>query len=94
MAESGTVLGVSNAVGEAPQLPVEGSSLPTPVRAAKMEAYLTRHGYDPILLAKLSQGFKLGFSLGFKGVPLNNRDISNLRSCFDHPDIVDKAIGK
>ena len=66
------------------------TSLPTPVNVAKLEEYLVN--YDACGRAQLVLGFSKGFDVGFRGYPSNNKDINNLKSTREHPDIVSAAI--
>ena len=55
---------------------------------------MNKHNYDPILTAKVVSGLKFGFDLGFRGTVLNDKNVKNLTSAFDHPAIVLEAINK
>ena len=50
--------------------------------------------YDPILKTKLINGFKNGFDLGYRGIPNNDLNVSNLSSVKDNTSIIDAAISK
>ena len=67
------------------------SKLPTPVRAARLEAWL--EGYDGGQKQKLVSGFKLGFDVGYKGSLPHVRP-HNLTSALQNPEDVDKKLSK
>jgi hypothetical protein len=65
--------------------------LPTPISAQCLSSFL--EGYDSYLSGYLCQGFLFGLSLDFHGPPLRNSS-TNLRSAFQHPDVVDLKLSK
>ena len=65
------------------------SKLPTPVRAARLEAWL--EGYDGGQKQKLVSGFKRGFDVGHKG-SLPRVKPHNLTSALQNPEEVDKKL--
>ena len=67
------------------------SKLPTPVRAARLEAWL--EGYDGDQKQKLVSGFKRGFDVGYKGSLPHVRPHS-LTSALQNPEEVDKKLSK
>ena len=67
------------------------SKYPTPVRAARLEAWL--EGYDGDQKQKLVFGFKRGFDVGYKGSLPRVRP-HNLASALQNPEEVDKKLSK
>ena len=67
------------------------SKLPTPVRAARLEAWL--EGHDGGQKQNLVSGFKLGFDLGYKGSLARVRP-HNFTSALQNPDEVDEKLSK
>ena len=67
------------------------SKLPTPVRAARLEAWL--EGYDGGQKEKLVSGFKRGFDVGYKG-SLPPVSPHNSTSALQNPEEVDKKLSK
>ena len=65
---------------------------PTPIQLEKMMPFL-RNYHNKTDARRLINGFTNGFSLGYEGerVPMSAR---NLKSAFDHPQVVESKIGK
>ena len=67
------------------------SKLPTPVRAARLQAWL--EGHDGGQKQKVVSGFKRGFDVGYKGSLPHVRPHS-LTSALQNPEEVDKKLSK
>lgn len=67
--------------------------MPTPVSFTTLSKFLI--GYDPSIVAYLINGFKQGFRLGCYGLPKQaNKDVRNLKSADEFPNIIDRKIRK
>lgn len=68
-----------------------GTEVVTPVKANILVRFLT--GYDEDLKKYLSNGFLKGFRINFEG-PQQFRVSRNLKSAFQHPDILQEKLNK
>ena len=68
---------------------VKGPPLPTPIDPNRLDFWL--QGYDKEKSEYLVNGFRHGFRSGFKG-SVNSKIEKNLKSCYEHPELVDEYI--
>ena len=51
------------------------------------------HHVDESLSNNILEGFTFGFNIGFQGIP-HNKIVKNLKSVFEHPDLVQQKVNE
>lgn len=86
-----TPLPVSGVINSEQVTDLPDREIITPVNADRLEECLS--GYDPEKASYLVNGFRHGFQFHFEGYT-HQKFCNNLKSALEHPEIIDKKLGK
>ena len=70
------------------------TKLPTPINRQRFVELLKASSYDPFLTSFIDLGLKNGFDVGFRGLVLSNPSVKNLKSAYEHPEVVTHNLKK